>query len=162
MWNFVIAIFTVLLWWTAWGQLKKLNRTSSADFIIKFKQDLFTEQHRAIFRCIEDGALQYNGKSFKITDPSSAEGGRDMSVYDMDDYLGHFEDLGLLEQEKIVSIEMVYELFSFYIEASWENPEIARYVNDERKRDGGEDIYDKFQYIHGRCKKFGESKRKTS
>jgi hypothetical protein len=65
-----------------------------------------------------------------------------------------------LEQEKFILLSMIYELFDYYIESSWENNEIQKYIEHEHKQPDGEDIYDKFKHIYEQCHSYGEEKRK--
>ena len=154
-----IAFFTAFLFFVAYFQLKKLNKTSSADFIVRFKDTFFTDHNRKLLGLIDEKLLKYDGNSFEITDIDVEEKAF-ISAYRMDDYLGHFEDLGLFEQKKVVTLEMVYELFSFYIESSWENEEIQKYIHDQRKEPNCSDVYDKFESLYKKCLKFGKDKRK--
>ena len=79
--------------------------------------------------------------------------------WDVDDILlGHFENIGMLEQRGIVDFQMVYDVFSWYLETAWDNEHIKNYIRNERK--GSEDdpidtlIYSKFQYIVVKCTEY--------
>jgi hypothetical protein len=62
------------------------------------------------------------------------------SPYEVDDLLlGHFEDFAMLEQQGVVSAEMIYDMFSYYIERTWTNEAVQAYVRDEQDED--ETIY---------------------
>lgn len=79
------------------------------------------------------------------------------SEYEIDDLvLGHFEDIGLFEKRGLIDMGMVYEEFSYYIEAVYRNGAIKKYIESLRKKDVG--IYAYFEYIHNKCKSFGEAK----
>jgi hypothetical protein len=84
------------------------------------------------------------------------------SEYEVDDLLlGHFDDLGLFERKRFIKIDMVYEMFSWYIERVRDNREIDRYIESQRndpEHPEDKDIYDNFDYIYKKCKSFGQAK----
>jgi len=135
-WTSIIALFTLFLWRTASKQLKKLNNTSAADFMTRFKNDLHEPTNREIFELIEYKKLRIVENGVKDLKPE------EVHETDFDYCIGHFEDMGLFEQRGIIDIEMVYELFGYYLEIAWENPEVYRYIIEQRDN-VGEDIYDK-------------------
>jgi hypothetical protein len=76
------------------------------------------------------------------------------SSYELDDFLlGHFEDIGLFETKGVIDIEMVYEEFSWYLKASFENCQIQKYMEAL-----GEDFYDKFKYVYKKSESYSEIK----
>ena len=78
------------------------------------------------------------------------------STYEIDDLiLGPLEDLGSLEaaKEKLVSFDLIYDFFSWYICRIWGNEEIQRYVRDARsERKGAEDLYTRLESLAERCR----------
>ncbi|HXX38466.1 MAG TPA: hypothetical protein VEP50_10025 [bacterium] len=53
----------------------------------------------------------------------------------------------MLQQQGIVSTNMTYDMFSYYIERTWENEEIQAYIRDEHAEDptiysGARRLYD--------------------
>ena len=81
------------------------------------------------------------------------------SEYEIDDLvLGHFEDIGIFEQKRLIDMEMVYEEFSYYIIVVYENGAIKKYIESLRKKDA--DIYANFEYIYNKCKSFDEAKER--
>ncbi len=78
------------------------------------------------------------------------------SAWEVDDFLlGHFEDVGRLEQRGIVDFQMVYDVFSWYLKTAWEYDPIKEYIRSQRdgKKDARIDtiIYNQFQYIVTKC-----------
>jgi len=87
--------------------------------------------------------------------------------WDIDDILlGHFENIGMLEQRDIVDFQMVYDAFSWYLEVVWDNEHIKNYIRNERR--GSENdhidtvIYSRFQYIVTKCKEYNELQNRYS
>jgi hypothetical protein len=62
-WAFWTAIFTGLIVWVAYIQLKRINTATRADFIDRFKKDFFKESTRDIMAII-----QYEALIFKVRD----------------------------------------------------------------------------------------------
>ena len=174
----ITAAATVLLLWVAWVQLSSMVKTASADFLHKLKHDFFTPDVRRLMCLVDEDCLCFVGdpgkEYFKVEKdkvkqlnlPKNLEEElliRDIySAYEIDDLLlGHFEDLGIFEQQGVLNIEMVYEEFSWYLGTVWDNCAISKYIHKSRKEDGA-DIYDKFEYIKNKCDSFERDKLKKA
>lgn len=168
-WTAALSLETLGLLWIGYYQLSKFNKTTSADFIHRFTNDFFTDQNRELISLIDNGLIEFkdgNRPYFEVrhqqlTDHKLKEklglakiSGICISAYAVDDLLGHFEDLGLLEQGGVINLEMVYEGFGYYLNSCWNAKEIKKYVKYQRK-DGDGDIHDKFENIYYRSKAFG-------
>ena len=144
------AFLTLLLAYVAWVQLGGLSKTASADFILRFKREFFQEPTRTLIHLIDSDWIEFaegekpEDSSFNISTGKIAQSGlpteikdrltgrKTYSVYEVDDFLlGHLEDLGMLWQERILHIEMIHEMFSWYLETVWENCEIQKYVKTQ-------------------------------
>jgi len=176
------AVFTACLFIVAWWQLGKINKTSSADFMLKLKNDLFNDKTTLLIQLID-----YNSLKFIIPDNDQIpyfeivldfikddkikneiirkigkirDGSYIVDAFEVDEYLlGHIEDLGILAENKILNVSMIYEEFSWYIETCLGNSQIKDYINHQKKKEGW-DIYDKTETIFDKCKRFGEKKSK--
>ncbi len=174
-----IALGTFVLAGIAWTQLGKTNKISKADFAHRFKSDFFNERTRQLFLLFEYDLLLFkkervaNARSefmyFEVDREKidSAPFLRDAvkgekklyTCHEIDDLLlGHFEDLGLFCKKGLMEIEFIYEGFDFYIEEIHENEQIKKYIADTRKEEGGEDIYDNFDYIFDEVRRYGKCK----
>jgi hypothetical protein len=171
--GFIGACIVLLTTWIAWKELDEIKNTNSADFIYKLKNDFFKEDTRNLITLIDLDALKFieNGDMpyFEVVKEKLENFPEDImdrltqkkfyAAYEIDDFLlGHFEDVGLLEQKGVLDIEMVYEEFSWYIETTYENCEIKKYIEYSRRDEEDKDIYDKLEYIYYKCKSFGKSK----
>jgi hypothetical protein len=179
-----VAVFTAGLLIIAWWQLGKINKTSSADFLHRFKVDFYNDISRVLITLIEYNCLKYvkpkeNGipyfeikldsitddKTKNYTDSNVKRFLNDsyiIGAYEIDDLLlGHFEDIGILRKKKILEIDMIYEAFSSYIDICWENEAIREYIKEERtQKEENWDLYDNFEYIYNECKSFEIKKKR--
>ena len=134
-------------------QLNGISETSKADFMLKFKDSFFKKEARELMNQIDRDSLKFvltkdSISEFMITRHDSQVV---VSAYDVDQYLlDQFDALGLYERKGIVSLDMVYNIFDWYIEECWEDPEISKYVQFER-REYGPDQYRNFEYIYYKC-----------
>ncbi|MGA2518651.1 MAG: hypothetical protein ABSG44_19175 [Thermodesulfobacteriota bacterium] len=172
------AFFTLLLFFVAWEELGNISQTSSADFIHKLKQDFFTEKTRTLIHLIHRGYITFveeyrEGEKvyfFKVNEEKIKASGlpcdivarltkeKAYSSYDVDDLLlGHFEDVGFLENKGLINIEMAEYQFGWYIITVFENPEIKAYLNSQAETISP-DIYTNFKYIYEKCKSFQKVK----
>lgn len=177
------AIFTAALAIIALWQLRKINRTSSGDFLLKLKTDLFNDKTTLLTQLIDYNSLKFvrplddgipyfeivldsitNEKINNEIVRKIAEirgGSYIVDAFEVDEsLLGHIEDLGILAENNILDISMIYEEFSWYIETCLQYSHIKDYIDHQRKKEGW-DIYDKAEYIFDKCKKFGQKKIKN-
>jgi hypothetical protein len=83
------------------------------------------------------------------------------SADEVDDLLlGYFEEIGDLHKQGILSLEDINNSFGWHIKICWENPEIQKYIQQERKKPGNENMYENFEYIYNKLKanKMGKTK----
>jgi len=176
------AFFAAFLVWVAWEELGKISKTSSADFIHRLNKDFFTDETRILVSLIDCGALEFRNLDndeiessddieprpyFKVSQDRLGKtklpdeiiqhfsGKEYYSTWEVDDFLGHFEDIGMLEQRKIVDFQMVYDAFSWYLETIWNDDNIKEYIRYCRKDEKATRIdsafYNQFQYITIKC-----------
>lgn len=144
----LVPVFTAGLYFVAKQQLIDLNKTTSAELLIKFKNDFFTSENRKIFRLICDERLMFDSGIFRNNDYVDGK----IDPYEIDDFLGHYEDLGVLVRQGLIKLPMAYELFGYYIITSWENNDIKKYIKQQREEEkNGDDIYDNFEFIYKKC-----------
>jgi len=182
-WAFFAGFWTVILVAVAYFQLKRTNKISSAEFIHKLKNDFFCDKNRVLMFLVDNDCLRYEDKDGldnsyftynfdDLEEKLKEDFEKNLSIIfgykkevfscmEIDDLLlGHFEDLGIFEQQGIISINMAYEEFDYYLETAWGNCAIRKYI--KLQRGDGDDIYDKFEYIYEKCKSFGKAKEKRS
>ena len=182
LWTFWLVVFTFFIWLVGKNQLGGLNSTAKADFIERFSDKFFSPETRAILMLIDYEALHFKICNIDHGDDASLVGfpyfmidekvvkqfeipakaladileRKVYSAYEIDDFLlGHFEEIGLFEKQGRLDIGDVYSFFDWYIDLSWNNPEIQKYVQHQRDCDG-DDIYGDFEYIYRKCDMYGK------
>ena len=168
-WTAITAVGTVTLALIAWVQLRKMNKTSKTDFLHRFTQDFFSYKTRNLLMLFDYNLLKFKMKKLDngeypffeldtamiadigiIDEKDRAHTKTFYSAYDIDDdLLGFFEDIGNYVKDNLLDINMVYEIFSWYIITIWENQDIQQYIRWQRS--DGEDIWSGFEYIYNRC-----------
>jgi hypothetical protein len=178
-WTFCLVLATLLLYLVAKFQLSGISKTSKADFIKKFNNDFFVEQIRNVIMLLDYQALEYREKSVQLgnkneeamfpyftIDPNilnqlvisdsllgTLQEKKVYSSFEMDDLLlGRFEDIGLFEKQGFLDIKDICNHFSWYIDVTWENKEIQKYIKAQRNL-YGDRIYCHFEYVYNKCKK---------
>ncbi len=182
-WEAITAIFTIIITFIAWFQLTSVNKTTRADFIHKFNNDFFKESTQEIISLLDYSALKFMiasvnyGQNIPTKEfpyfviersiaeqfkPKISSARQEYTAFEIDDnLLGHFEDIGNFEKQRILDISFIYECFSYYIILTWENEEIQKYIKWQRG-DGGNnaiDIYEKFEYLYKKCKSLDIAKQ---
>lgn len=169
----IAAVVTLVLVFVGLQQIHGLANVSNADFMLRRSDQFFQPETRKLIQLIEDGYLRFEEKnpfrdSFFVPDETKITGSslhndlkqsllakRAYSTYEIDDLiLGPLEDLGTLEADarRLVSFELIYDFFSWYICRIWANEEIQRYVAGARKeREGAADLYERLQSLAERC-----------
>jgi len=151
------------------NQLKSMSETSRADFILRFENNFFKEDVMILFELFGRGWIDYEVTKkfhyiyFKVNEKEINESELSdeiknklltIKTYSISDVsnslLGQFENIGFLEKNKLLSIEMIYEMFGFHIITVWENKEIKKHIKRERCWD--KDAWCNFEYIYKKCK----------
>jgi hypothetical protein len=154
----VTAVATIFLAIFAKRELGKISSNAEAEFLYKFKTDFFTKNEQELIEAIDGNQLIYDESSgvFTLKNDKAVK----LNTYQVDDVLlGHLEDIGQFERLGFLSIDVVYDMFSWYIERTFQNPEIKKYIDLERNAEDGEDIYQDFQSIFKKVKSYGKAKR---
>lgn len=178
LWTFGTMFITGLLAIIAYLQLTASHKTQKADFAHRLKNDFFTRATSELVMLFDMGLIHFtvteddaqeslidthihfkvNVEAVKKLNSKLTDKGKDKEVknyyadVEIDDLLlGHFEDIGVLLKQNSLDIETVYELFSVYVIATWENEEIQKYINWIRDNiENGSDAYDNFEDVYKR------------
>lgn len=159
------ASFTLAIAIIAWRQLSKTNNIAEADFYHRLKTDFFTDNQRLLIGLINARALKFDeDKKFFVVEMSKlrdltndlkirAKAKKEFSQEEIDDYmLGHFEDLGLFWERKLIDINFISEGFGHYIKTVYEDEQIQKYIHWCHKHHSN-GIYSKFKALYEKLKK---------
>ena len=81
------------------------------------------------------------------------------TTQEVDDFLlGHLEDVGLLLENKIITIEDVDQQFQYYVKTVFENPQIENYVTWAKEQAEDDDIYSNLKALNEKLTKFESRK----
>ena len=132
-----LFLATVALAYIAYYQIRKIRAQSNADFVTRINKEFFydNETNRKIIKAIEERKpiLKKNRGAF--------------TAYDLRGYLRYFELLERFIAEKIVSFELVDEMFGNYIARAWENVEIEHYVAQLRQEKNDPRYFEHFEKL---------------
>lgn len=170
---------TLLLAYIAWEQLRNLAETSSAQFLLELKEDLFTAETRTLFHLFELKWLTFHETGekniawFEVNTEAIAHSSlpkeikdklterKVYSTYEVDDWvLGPLEDVGLLLKRKILPVAVIYEEFSTFYELTLTNEAIQEYLAWLRLESS--DFYDNIEYAANQCEEYRGKKRSES
>ncbi len=180
----ITAVVTLILIFVGLQQVHQLANISNADFMLRRADNFFQPETRKLIQLIEDAYLRFEERnpfrdSYFVPDEAKITSSglhndlkqnllakRAYSTYEIDDLvLGPLEDLGALEADRrgLISFDLIYDFFSWYICRIWENEEIKRYVNGARKeRRGAVDLYCRLQSLAERCIQRESAERATA
>jgi hypothetical protein len=102
-------------------------------------QFFYTEPHKKIIRLLEEG------KNLRAS-------GTKISDEDLDDHIGMLDTIGTFVRSGILQENLVYELFSHYIESAHECPEIIDYMKQLHRHDPS--LFSDFEWVHERMKRY--------
>jgi hypothetical protein len=145
----VVAIVAIII---AVVQLRAAAKTARADFGKRFADSFFTTETRELFTLLMNSALKFqvmdifdkDGKKIdylpiftidrevarqleivvKVESTRTA-----YSAFDMDDLLlGHFDDIGWYENEKLMDRGAIQGTFGYYVTTAYKNEEVQKYL----------------------------------
>ena len=162
---------------TAIIQLSKNNKSRIADFTDRLDSDFFTENTRSVIELIDFKFLKFIEPKSEIDDPYfkidksgiekmeeryfsvkefAKKRNYEISTYEIDDYLlGHFEKIGLYGKKKIIDMQFLNEIFDYYIQLTFDDKEIQKYLTWIGKDVQDTNGYNNFIYIAQKLKKHG-------
>jgi hypothetical protein len=167
LWSMFSAGFTVLLMGIALFQLSDIRKTNSAEFSHKITNDFFTESNINLLTLFDENVLMVDTAGevawFYIDTTRYKSFNENINLHNAPlvyqanqiDYLLHnFEDLGLYQKKGLVAIDDIYEGFDYYVESTWENKQVSKYIAWLRNEPGGADCYTYFEYLYKKLKKY--------
>jgi hypothetical protein len=71
--------------------------------------------------------------------------GGKFSDIQIDNFLVEWELLEQMREKHLISEDMLYDAFSYEVEATWNHKDIQTFIRDARKQDNSPDLYSGFQ-----------------
>jgi hypothetical protein len=154
LWETITGVATVWIVFVAYTQLVVSNATSKADFIRRFTIEGRGENITDLMTLILGNAITYNveGQFFNIDEKTVRKLGIDerkktqlikRQRYSQDEIsswlLGWYEEMASFEKNDIITLDYVYDNFSFNLRELWKKIEIQKYVTsiNEKETDNG-------------------------
>ncbi|MFI5161441.1 MAG: hypothetical protein ACHQHN_09195 [Sphingobacteriales bacterium] len=170
-----LAIITIFLVVVGYAQLPGINKASKADLILRYSSEFFSESNQNLILLCDNCALEYKTEkieyntnnittddfpyfevNYSIIEQLPLDETKRKSIkkyytcYEIDDFLGYFEDIGKFERQGLIAIDNVYNSFSWYISIAADNNAINQYLKTQKNR--GHDFFENFKYISRKCK----------
>src|SRR5690242_1900270 len=136
------AAVTLTLLLAAVAQVQRISKSASADLIFRLTTRFFEGETRILVSLIDGDYLTFEERDpiwesyFLVNEQkvSASQVHVDLktqllrrkaySTYEIDDFLGHFEDLADLERARTLDLHLIWSAFSFYMNSAWENEAI--------------------------------------
>ncbi len=83
---------------------------------------------------------------------------RAYSTYEIDDFLGQFEDLDDLHVANTLDLRLIWSSFSFYLNSAWDNDAIQAHIATQYAEPDSEGTYDGFKSIVEKCNRYEETR----
>jgi hypothetical protein len=150
---FVGSVAVLFAGFVAYIQLSGLRDTASADFVLRKSEQFFTDQTRILLELTAAKFLEYNhsddftfgyfmvNKKFVQQAPLEESlkerllERRAFSQSEIDDFLGHLEELGYLLKRGIVDLGLLDNSFGYHIDMIMDCPAIRQYIARSRRED---------------------------
>ena len=168
IWTAVLTLVTLSAVLVAWRQLSGLKGVSQADFAFRFIESFFTSDTRTLFTLLMNSGVIF--EILEISDENDrlpclkikANVAQQLSGFlllpkdkigytaqEVDDFLlGQLEILGRYVRDGLISYDIAYSTFGYYVKKTYENEEIKKYLDDADNKDTYiyiHDLYNKFR-----------------
>lgn len=104
-------------------QIRDLRNNQSAQLMLEFDRELNSNINASIITAIENNL------------PILKENGGEFTETDIDHYLGIYELLNNISEVGIISDDMLYNAFSYWVVTTYQNKEIQDYLSKIREED---------------------------
>jgi hypothetical protein len=143
--SFAVTLATLLIFVANVIYVKKFlesveiqKKSAQGSLLIQINNQFFySEPHKKIIRILEEGK-NIRGRGAAVSDE------------DLDDHIGMLDTIGTFVRTGILQEDLVYELFSHYVESAYDCPEIAEYVKQLHRHDAS--LFSDFEWLHNRMK----------
>ena len=172
-WAFITAMATVSIAVIAWNELSKNRKIKSAEFINEFTATFFSPKTSELLMLFEFGLIEFISKNtgenklknlpeyfsyFKVRMEGYKRRGdipgylldyTDIyAAYEIEDLLlGHFEDMGLFIDNKVMTKNFIFDVFGFYIVKTGQNKQIQNYICRMRREYNDDSIFKRFEEL---------------
>lgn len=121
-------------------------KIAQGQMLLQANRDFFYQDpHKTIIRRLE------MGESLRELSPGMQDG-------DIDDHLGFFDTIGTFVRAGILNSALVWEVFSHYVEAAHDSPEIAIYLRRIRSEPNGSGLFADFEWLYAEMQSVNDSK----
>ncbi len=159
--------------WVAYYQIKALRDSQSAEFLRSLSQDFFTSETIKLITVFHSNAIEFdannNAPIFRV-DVEKLEmlyPNRNWAeklyytTYEIDCMLlNYLDDVGNLEQEKIIKLHSTHQAFGWYVNILNENEAIKSYIKWIKDEEDNEYVFDKLRQINMKFNKLKQNKLK--
>lgn len=113
------------------------RKTAQGSMLLELNRDFFyREPHKSIIRRLEEGQTL-----------------RGISDEDLDDHIGFLDTLGTFVRAGILEVDLVWAVFSHYVESAQEHPQIREYIERVRVQANDKSYFEDFDLLYKKMKK---------
>ena len=152
------AVFALIGFCVAYMQLHAIKATDDATFVHELYAEFRTDKlgeflprfscGRLKFKVCEDGDYFHGDNNYLIS-------AHDVSFY----LLNPLENVGALAARKLVTIDLVYDFFVWYVNLAWGNEEIQKYIMSLKAKNNDWDAFRRLEALYYRCKVYGDEEQ---
>ena len=157
--DYLVALFTFLLFFVGWIQLRALRSTAKGEFANKLNGDFFTQDCRTIMDIIDSKKLVFStdgGAHFELSGAKVPFTTRELD----DTVLGPLEAVGIFERRRSLDLPFVYDMFASSIIEVFDCPAIVEYIHYLRQRPLSKNLYCYVEHLNRVCRQFTLAKER--
>jgi hypothetical protein len=123
-------------------------KIAQGQMLLQANRDFFNQEpHKAIIRRLE------MGDSVWKSNPHIQE-------CDIDDHIGFLDTIGTFVRASILDANLVWELFSHYVESAHESEEIAEYLRKVRQEANEPGLFSDFEWLYAEMTTISDAKNR--
>jgi hypothetical protein len=152
------SFFTLVGFVVAFFQLQAIKKTDNATFVHELYREFRTDKLGSFIQLFHRNSLKFIES--KCENHFADNDGHEISAHDVSVYLlNPLESVGALAARDLVTIDLVYDFFGWYVELAWTNQEIRKYIAWLNESSNHWDVYRRLEVLHDRCKVYCDEER---
>jgi hypothetical protein len=157
-WTMITAMATIVLCIVGGFQLNKIRSSGTLQFFVALEKEWLSKRMKKQRMEVAQLIIEKQMTNKKQWDDELPKDKRIEFENKLEDIINFFEKICLITKRDEFDLELVYEMYSYHLQAYWQFLNQVNYIDDVRKDPNCSDYYVNYQWVINRMNKHDEPK----